>query len=402
MRAKADGPDLAQAVEVRGPRIGRLCLVVTLGLVAPGCADKPSPPETAGDKKKPDDKDKNKVTAEQRNAALASARVWSQPAVAIGSADFSVNTPGPGGFDANADVECTFSLEPVSGMTPKFMCTLPNGDKVKVKYGEAIPNGEVPAEITATRLLTALGFPTDRMNRVHSIKCRGCPPLPQQALKCLEKRESANVCLQGAAPDRVVTFQQALIERPLEGEKIEATDDQGWSWYELEKIDPKAGGSSRAEVDALRLIAVILVHWDNKGANQKLLCPAGKRQPDGSCPAPMAIIGDLGATFGPNRVDLPNWSRQAVWADPGSCKVSMKALPFDGATFPDQQISEAGRQFALKLLRQLTAQQLNTLFEASGLTAFPHIAAAAQAPQNWTAAFLAKVEQIASAGPCPN
>jgi hypothetical protein len=45
---------------------------------------------------------------------------------------------------------------------------------------------------------------------------------------------------------------------------------------------------------------------------------------------------------------------------------------------------------------------LNTLFEASGLTTFPHIAAAAKEPQNWTAAFLAKVEQIASAGPCPH
>ncbi len=178
-----------------------------------------------------------------RDAALASARVWWQPAVPIASADFSVNTPGAGGFDPNSDVECTFSLEPMgSGLTPKFKCALPGGDKVKVKYGEAIPNGEVPAEITATRMLTALGFPTDRMNKVRSVKCRGCPPLPQQALKCLDKGEPAAVCLQGAGPDRVVTFQQALIERPLEGEKIETTEDQGWSWYELDKIDPKAGG----------------------------------------------------------------------------------------------------------------------------------------------------------------
>jgi hypothetical protein len=381
---------------VRRSNICRLSLAAILGLVASGCAGKPSPSEKGHDKKKPD------TTAEQRNAALASARVWSQPAVPIGSVDFSVNTPGPGGFDANADVDCTFSLEPISGMTPKFMCKLANGDTVKVKYGEAIPNGEVPAEITASRLLTALGFPTDRMNRVHSVKCRGCPPLPQQALKCLEKGEPAGVCLQGASADRVVTFQQALIERPLEGDKIEATEDQGWSWYELDKIDEKAGGSSRAEVDALRLIAVILAHWDNKGANQKLLCPPGKAQPDGSCRAPIAVIGDLGATFGPSRVDLVSWTKVPMWSDAASCRVSMKGLPFEGATFEDRQISEAGRQFALKLLRQLTPQQLNTLFEASGLTAFQHIAAAAKEPQSWTTAFLAKVEQIGSAGPCPN
>lgn len=399
-RAKADGPDLARAVEVRRQLIRRLCVVALLGLVASGCG-KPAAPEAANEKKKADDKDQY-LTPEQRNAAMASARVWSQPSVPTGSVDFSVNTPGPGGFDPARDVDCTFVLEPVSGMTPKFMCTLAGGEKVKVKYGEAIPNGEVPAEIAATRLLTALGFPTDRMNRVRSVKCRGCPPLPQQALKCLEKGEPAAVCLQGASPDRVVTFQQSLIERALEGDKIEAEKDQGWSWYELDKIDPKAGGSSRPEVDALRLMGILLAHWDNKGANQKLLCPEGHAKPDGTCRAPRAIIGDLGATFGPNRVDLVSWTKVPVWVDPASCRVSMKGLPFNGATFPDQQISEAGRQFALKLLRQLTPTQLNTLWEGSGLTAFPHVVASAHDPQAWTDAFLAKVKAIESAGPCPN
>ena len=287
-------------------------------------------------------------------------------------------------------------------MTPKFYVHAARRRQGQGEVRrEAVPNGEVPAEITATRLLTALGFPTDRMNRVRSVKCRGCPPLPQQALKCLEKGEPAAVCLQGAAPDRVVTFQQSLIERALEGDKIEATKDQGWSWYELDKIDPKAGGSSRAEVDALRLMAIMLAHWDNKGPNQRLLCPAGASAAGRILPRADGDHRDLGATFGPNRVDLVNWTKVPMWVDPASCRVSMKGLPFDGATFPDLQISEDGRQFALKLLRQLTPQQLNTLFEASGLTAFPHIAAAAKEPQNWTAAFLAKVEQIASAGPCP-
>jgi hypothetical protein len=333
---------------------------------------------------------------------LAAARVWTAPAVPIGSADFGVNTQGDKGFDASADVDCTFVLEPVGGTTPKFTCALPDGDHIKVKYGEVIPNGEVPAEIAATRLLAALGFPADRMNKVHSVRCRGCPPLPQQALQCLEKKEPAGICLQGAAPDRVVTFEPAVIERPIEGKKIEASKDQGWSWYELDTIDPAAGGSSRAEVDALRLMALLLAHWDNKGANQKLLCPRGvEAPPGGSCRAPVAAIGDLGGTFGPKKVDLVNWKQFAIWTDPATCRASMKTLPFEGATFKDLQISEAGRQFALKLLRQLTPQQLNTLFEASGVTAFPHVAAIARDPQNWTDAFLDKVNQIAAAGPCP-
>ena len=377
-------------------------------LAVAGCRDHAEPPAEA---KAPAPA---RGKAATRAAALAAARVWSQPAVPPGRADFSVNTPGPGGFDANADVDCSYVLERSSGTTPKFQCTLPDGDKVKVKYGEVVPNGEVPAEIAATRLLAALGFPVDRMNRVHSVRCRGCPLLPQQAMQCLDTLDqepkkgkavdpkgAAVLCMQGASPERVVTFDHALVERPLDGDKIEAEKDQGWSWYELEAIDPKAGGASRAEVDALRLMAILLAHWDNKGANQKLLCPDGKSRPDGSCAAPLAAISDLGGTFGPKKVDLMNWKQQPIWADPKACRVSMKALPFEGATFKDVEISEAGRQFALRLLQPLTADQLNTLFEASGISAHAHITLLARDPKNWTAAFLDKVNQIRSAGPCP-
>jgi hypothetical protein len=379
----------------RGSAIGGF-VTASLGILcAAGCTEKPAQPKVESTSKKD-------VSAGERDAALKSARVWIAPKVPIGSANFSVNTPGPKGFDANADVDCRFSLEPVGGTTPKFYCTLPDGDRIKVKYSaKPLPNGEVPAEIAASRLLAALGFPVDRMNRVKSVRCQGCPPLPQQALQCLEKGQPALVCLQGASPDRVVTFDQVAIERTLEGDKIESSKDQGWSWYELDTISPQAGGSSRAEVDAFRLVAMLLAHWDNKGANQRLFCPEGAQRSDGSCRAPVAAIKDLGATFGPKRVDLENWKQVPIWADPASCRVNMKALPFEGATFGEAQISEDGRQFALKLLRQLTRPQLTTLFDASGVAGFHEVLQKGHPAQAWTDAFVAKVDQIASAGPCP-
>jgi hypothetical protein len=339
------------------------------------------------------------ITPAQRDAALARARVWLAPKVPTASADLSLNPQGPDAFDPAADVECTFKAKKAGGTTPKFYCALASGEVVKVKYGE--PNGEIPSEIAATRLLSALGFPTDRMYRVRSVRCRGCPPLPQQALQCLAEGAPETVCLQGASDSRVVTFAHAAIERPFPGRKIEAADDQGWVWYELEKIDPARGGSPLAEVDALRLMAIVIAHWDNKGANQRLVCPDGQARPDGSCAQPLAIIQDLGAAFGPHRMDLQNWRRVPVWTDPRACQVSMATLPFRGATFADRQISEAGRQFALKLLRALSPSQLNTLFEAAGVTSFNHVLTEAHQPQAWTDAFLAKVDAIAAAGPCP-
>ena len=359
-----------------------------LALAALACCDRPAPKSA----------DPTPVTARQRNAALAAARVRAEPAVPPGSVDFSANTPGSGTLGPGADIDCTFSLEPVGGTTPKFYCTTPDGEHIKVKYGEANP--EIPADVAASRLMSALGFFVDRMMVVHSVRCRGCPPFPKLALACLKKGTPAAVCMQGTSSTSVRTFDRVMIERPFEGRDIEAEHDQGWSWFELEKIDPARGGSSRADVDALRVMAVLLAHWDNKGSNQRLTCPPGSDRPDGTCGSPRAVIHDLGATFGPLKADLQNWKLAPTWSDAATCRLTMATLPYKGGTFADATITEAGRQLALRLLRAITPRQLNTLFEASGFSTFPHVLAVAKDPQSWTDVFLAKVDQIASAGPC--
>lgn len=365
----------------------RLGAVLMMVLSTTACRDKPVPAEGTG---KP---------AARRDAALAAARVWFAPRVPPSSVDFSRNTPGPGALDASTDIDCDFLLEPIGGTTPKFYCTLPGGERIKVKYGATNP--EIPAEIAASRLMAALGFAVDRMVLVHSVRCKGCPPFPAQALECLKKGGAATACLEGASPTHVRTFDEAMFERQFEGRKIEAADDQGWAWFELDRIDPTKGGSSRAEVDALRLMAVLLAHWDNKGSNQRLVCPPGQDGPDRSCRAPVAVVHDLGATFGPLKADLQNWKQAPMWADPAACRTTMAALPYGGSTFSDHTITEDGRQLALRLLRALSPAQLNTLFDASGVSRFNHVLAAAHSPASWTEVFLAKVDQIATAGPCP-
>jgi len=333
-----------------------------------------------------------------RQEALKAAHVWTAPGTPPGTVDFSRNT-GPGALDAASDVDCEFVLKPVGGTTPKFYCRLADGQVVKVKYGETNP--EIPADVAASRLLSALGFYVDRMMLVNSVRCRGCPPFPAQALACIRSGGASAMCLQGASPAAVRTFDQAMIERPFDGRDIETSDTDGWAWFELDSIDARAGGASHAEVDALRLMAVLLAHWDNKSSNQRLVCPPGADGPDGACRSPAAVMHDLGATFGPLKADLQNWKRTPIWADAATCRTTMKSLPYKGGTFGDPQISEGGRRLVVKLLRSLSAAQLNTLFEASRFGSFPHVLATAAQPQAWTDAFLAKVEEIASAGPCP-
>jgi hypothetical protein len=335
-----------------------------------------------------------------RDETLASARVWRPPAVPPSAANLGANPPTSFQFGENDDVDCRFSLEPVGGMTLKFNCELPDGSLVKVKYGET--NQELFAEVAATRLVSALGFGADRMHVVRSVRCAGCPAFPFAALRCLAKTGMRRVCLpRGIAYAQVVSFETAVVEQRLEGRKVEAVEDQGWAWYELGKIDPARGGSSRAEVDALRLVAVFLAHWDNKAENQRLVCLPSADAPGGRCTDAFAIMQDLGASFGPTKLDLHNWRNNPVWADPRTCRVSMEHLPFGGGTFPEQQISEEGRLFLLRLIGQLSSTQIEALFSSSRVTTFDGITAEGRNAAAWTSVFFEKVRQIREAGPCP-
>jgi hypothetical protein len=332
-----------------------------------------------------------------REDALSRARVWRQPAIPIDEFDFSANPPG--GFAPTDDVQCVFTVQKLTGRTPKFHCRLPDGRVLKVKYGGG--NGELQAEIAGTRLLRALGFPADDIFVVRSVRCAGCPALPFPALICNEKTGIDWFCFAGAMDERRVrTFAPVIIERRIAGTVIEAADGQGWSWFELERVDPARGGAPRAEIDALRLLAVVLAHWDNKGENQRLVCPEGKQLADGGCGEPIAMIQDLGATFGPERIDLHNWRAVPVWTDRATCKVSMEALPYGGATFEERRISEEGRRLLAALMDQLTDEQLTDLFTAARFTDFDALTGDARDARAWANVLREKITAVKLGGPC--
>lgn len=344
--------------------------------------------------------DARQVSAELRERALQGARVWRQPAVAVAEANLADNPQGPGGFGASDQLSCKFTLQKVGGTTAKFYCEMPSGEVLKVKYGAANP--ELGAEIAATRLLSVLGFGADRMYFVEKLSCLGCPAFPFSSLKCLARGGLRSICVPGGLDyTQAVDFAPVVIERRMDGTRIEVDENQGWAWFELDRVDPAFGGSPVHELDAFRLMAVFLAHWDNKSENQRLICLAGSERPDGSCARPFAAIQDLGGTFGPLKLDLRNWRATPVWADPKTCRVSMKTLPFGGATFPDRQISDEGRLLLLSLLEQLSDNQIRDLFIASRITRVDAVDAESRSADAWLAAFKDKVRQLRTAGPCP-
>lgn len=296
------------------------------------------------------------VTPRERLEYLRRAQVW-RP-VATASLDLLAGPPGADTFGFEQPVTC--DLDPSvkrSGDTPKFYCVVKPGDTVKVKYGQR--NAEVYGEVAATRLFWALGFGTDRQYPVR-VTCRGCGPDPWRDPP--------------AGPAAQHVFDPAIIEREAAGTAIEVPNaKKGWALWELLGVDERVGGASRAQVDALRLLAAFVQHSDSRDEQQRLVClPEGvQRDAAGneSCTRPFLLISDLGTTFSRadiannNKFQLRKWASVPVWRDRERCIAKLKRS-FTG-TLGDPRISEAGRAFLAERLAALSDRQLHDLFTAA-------------------------------------
>lgn len=312
------------------------------------------------------------------------------PAAAVAS-DVSGNPRDPRGTLSSSLVECTFVAKAPSGTTPKFDCLLADGEVVKVKYGR---NPELHAEAAATRLLTALGYPADQIFFVPTLRCHGCPRHPFVAMHLLTAaRVAGRFPLHGWSRGHT-DFEWATVERQFDGAPVSTDGAKGWGWWELKHVD-NTKGASRTDLDALRLLAVFLAHWDNKAANQRLACPAG------DCTVPLLMLQDVGSTFGPSKVNLARWRAAPIWLDPRQCTVSMRSLPYGGATFTDATISEEGRLTLVQALHSIGPGQIRGLFKGARFPEFYSGTNDAQDLEAWSQAFANRVHDIASAGPCP-
>ena len=321
---------------------------------------------------------------------------WTLRAETLARARVFLSEEPPGGMPPaeGADIECRYEPKTTSGTTPKFDCELPGGEVVKVKYGV---NPEIPGEVAATRLLTSMGFAADHMSIAKRVRCYGCPRSPYRSRQVAEWFFVANMLDQFLDYREYADFANAAIERKFDARAFEIDEHEGWAFYELKAVDPARGGASRADIDALRLVAVFLAHWDNKSSNQRLIC-LGDQTDDSAepCETPVLMLQDLGATFGPRKVDYLGWKHSPIWRDPQGCMVSMSHLPYRGATFEDVEISEEGRQIAAARLGAFSPLDIANLFLSSH---FPDAETGQPGTTNvqpWVDAFQEKVAALRS------
>ena len=306
------------------------------------------------------------------------------------------NPPGPEAW-TRAVVECKLVVKSMGGTTPKFDCELAGHDVIRVKYGRGNP--ELHAEIAATRLLTALGFGADHMYR--SQRCAA--PAARVSVPGAEVPGQTGIesaCFAGGVDYSSITeFDYVSIERRLEGRRIEFTPDQGWAFYEIDqgrRSGRRLAAGARRRAEAARGPHRALGQQSREPA---AALPARRR------PAGRRLCEAVRDPAGPRRVVRTDQARSAqlastpVWADARACRVSMKQMPWGGATFPEQRISEAGVCSCCRCwssCRRATAGSVRG--RPRGALGRHH--RRGRAAGAWAAAFLDKVRQIREAGPC--
>jgi len=331
------------------------------------------------------------VSSEERLDAIARAQVWREPARGTAHTDLPASP-------VIEELSCRFVLKRLNGTTPKFNCLLDTGEEVRIKYGKG---AEIPAEAAATRLLRALGFAADEITLVHRLRCYGCPLEPFATSKAVQSIRVSGVYEKVIDYDGFHDYEWVALERKYEAWPIETATQEGWAFPELGRINPSNGGAPRAQVDALRLVAVFLAHWDNKADNQRLVCDRRDWPEATACDAPRMLLQDLGATFGPRKVNLRRWRTSTIWSDRVRCRITMRHLPYSGATFQDVRVGEAGRQLAARLFERLTDDDIADLFRAARFDQERGLFSDVRPVAGWVDAFKMRVRLISEGPPCP-
>ena len=311
-----------------------------------------------------------------REQAIRQAQVW-LPAT-VSSQNLKSGPGGPLAFKPGETVTCDFVPKPHGkGSTLKFDCKLPSGRNLKVRYGAG--NGEVYAQVAATRLLWALGFPPT-----------ACIPSASSAAAAPPIR-SGSSARHPHCPGRVRSGDDRR-----EGRRQDHRDEAGRGLVVARARGRGRVARRRAAGAARRAQAARRVHPTlvNKAINQRIVCLDAPRcsqtvmmMPTSAKPRPRQCLEQRR-----HRCDeFSEWAPLPIWKDSKiGCVANLPASwERDAARSADQRRrARVSRRTAQSAQRYATARPVRL---ARVTTRDPHTSI-----DDWVAAFKRKRAEIAN------
>ena len=179
-----------------------------------------------------------------------------------------------------------------------------------MKYGQT---PEIHAEVAATHLLTALGFGADDVSMVRRVRCHGCPRWPFRSRQIAERLHLDSFLRDRIDYDEYHDFEWVSVERRDRKKDLEFGNEEGWAFHELSsdrrldgRRDRRRGGRAQTDGD----VPPSLGQQGAEPASGLHLSAIGTgiakgcRQTFPRCDRPLAMMQDVGSTFGPRKVDL--------------------------------------------------------------------------------------------------
>jgi hypothetical protein len=289
----------------------------------------------------------------------------------------------------------------------EFQPTSITGDFVKVKYNpDGKINGEVFAEVAATRLLWSLGYFADAMYPA-KIFCIKCPEDPFKGVGDVSSRPIGDGAIERKFPGKELTE----LKHP----------DQGWHWKEFQNVNVTA----IAQKYGLILLAAFIQYSDNKQEQQRLVC---RENEDGSlttdlsknnliddaghkkliCSAPAMLLQDVGTTFGGGgatssgktaTMNLNHWNKYLIWEKYEAGKTCLTRLHKSAkGDLGSVAIPEEARRFLTARLGKLSDSQIRDIFVAARVADLPEDRG--NKVEGWVTEFKRKRDAIADSV-CP-
>jgi hypothetical protein len=282
---------------------------------------------------------------------------------------------------------------------------------LKPPYPDHNPRfNEVFTAVATTRIMWVLGFPADHVYPAGGASCIGCTDDP------FGRKLADNKALQEAP----AVFKIVNAERDLPWDQINPEDDETWSWTDAAKFysDGEWTHQQKVEFDAYRL-ALGLIHYYNALPQQnRLVCAEWEPAAAGHgkvCGKPVIYVHDLGSTFGKKRSGFElvgtnprggfeAYEPQTVFLNPGNCELRATLLG-------EKQVLKEAQDLMIQRLARLDRETVKSIFRLSRFNMMDQKqvrrlrAAGSQnvdeaALDEWTNAFLKRIEEVRTANNC--